>query len=148
MHLDYLSLGFSTLSACLFDSAFVVIMTSQYYTNHLLDQLHNFHHGHISKNDYIAIFEDLTRYSDVREHRSQTITRFVWGEEAFDIALRIDLTFKGLVNAKAHCFKCEGYGHYVYQCPSKSRHVSTVFSDDVDDSKVIEDVLILLRLLV
>jgi len=33
-----------------------------------------------------------------------------------------------------------GYGHYDYQCPSKSRHVSIVPSDDVDDSKVGENV--------
>ena len=33
-------------------------------------------------------------------------------EEAFDVALKIDLAFKMLVNAKARCFKCEGYGHY------------------------------------
>ena len=31
-------------------------------------------------------------------------------EEAFDVALKIDLTFKRLVNAKAWCFRCEGYG--------------------------------------
>jgi len=61
-------------------------------------------------------------------------------EEAFDIALRIDLAFKMLVNVKTRCFKCEGYGHYDYQCPSKSQHVRTVFSDEIDDSKVIEDV--------
>jgi len=91
----------------------------------------------------------------VREHCSHTVTRFVWGlrskirrsmiidsydldtiEEAFDIALKIDLIFKRLVNAKTWCCKCEGYEHYDYQCPSKSRHVSIVFSDDVDDSKV------------
>jgi len=32
-------------------------------------------------------------------------------EEAFDIALRIDLTFKMLVNAKTQCPKSEEYGH-------------------------------------
>ena len=40
---------------------------------------------------------------------------------AFDIALRIDLAFKTLVNAKARCYKSEGYEHYDYQCPSKSQ---------------------------
>ena len=50
------------------------------------------------------------------------------------------MTFKRLVNAKARCSKCEGYGHYDYQCPSKCQHVRTVFSNDVDDSKVVEDV--------
>jgi len=63
-------------------------------------------------------------------------------KEAFDITLKIDLTFKGLVNTKARCSKCVRYGHYHYQCPSKSRHVSIV-SSDVDDSKVVEDVHVL-----
>jgi len=40
-------------------------------------------------------------------------------KEAFDVALKIDLTFKTLVNAKARCSKCEGYGHYDYQYPSE-----------------------------
>ena len=61
-------------------------------------------------------------------------------EKAFDVALKIDLTFIRLVNAKARCSKCEGYGHYDYQYPSKSRHVSIVPSDDVDDLKVVENV--------
>ena len=46
-------------------------------------------------------------------------------EETFDVALKINLTFKKLVNIKARCFKCEGYGHYDYQCPSES-HVRIV----------------------
>jgi len=72
----------------------------------------------MSVQDYIARFEDLTLRCDVREHRSQTVTRFIWGlrsrirhviitssygldtvEETFDVALKIDLTFKRLVNA-------------------------------------------------
>jgi len=61
-------------------------------------------------------------------------------EEAFDVAIKIDLTFKTLVNAKVRRFKCQRYGYYDYQCPSKSQHVRTMFSDDVDDSKVVEDV--------
>ena len=88
------------------------------------------------------------------------ITRFVWGlkskikrfivtgsydldivEEAFDVVLDINSTFKMLVNANALCFKCDGYEHFDYQCSLKSRHVSTV-SSDVDDSKVIEDVYV------
>jgi len=48
-----------------------------------------------------------------------------------------------LVNVKARCSKCEGYGHYDYQCPSENRHVKIVPSDDVDDSKVVEDIHIL-----
>ena len=108
-------------------------MISQNYKNHLLDQLHNFRQGHISVQDYITTFEDLIRHSDVKEHHYETITRFVWGlrpkikcamiigpydldivEEAFDVALRLDLTFKMLVNTKARCSKCEGYEHYDY----------------------------------
>jgi len=61
-------------------------------------------------------------------------------EEAFDVALKIGLTFKTLVSAKALCSKCEGYEHYDYQYPSESQHVRTVLSDDVDDSKVFENV--------
>ena len=95
----------------------------------------------------------------MKEYHSETITRFVWGlqpkikhfmiiglydldivEEAFNVALKIDLTFKTLVNAKARCSMCEGYRHYNYQCLSDSQHVRIVSSDDVDDSKVVEDV--------
>ena len=61
-------------------------------------------------------------------------------EDAFDVALRLDLTFKTLVNAKVRCSKCKGYGHYDYQCPSESQHVRTVPTAEVDDSKVVEDV--------
>ena len=87
----------------------MAIMTSQYYKYHLLDQLHNLRQGYMSVQNYVAIFEDLTRHSNVREHRSETITRFVYDlrpkircvmitssydldtiEEAFDIALKID----------------------------------------------------------
>jgi len=35
-------------------------------------------------------------------------------EEAFDVALKLDLTIKTLVNVKAWCSKCKGYGHYDY----------------------------------
>ena len=61
-------------------------------------------------------------------------------EEAFDVALKLDLTFKTLVNPKAQCSKCKGYGYYDYQCPSECQQVRTVSSNDVDDSKVVEDV--------
>ena len=73
----------------------------------------------MSVQDYITIFKDLTHRIDVSEHQSETINRFVWGlkpkikrgmitgpydlhivEEAFDVTLKIDLTFKMLVNAK------------------------------------------------
>ena len=71
----------------------------------------------MSLQDYITIFKGLTHHSDVRKHHSKTITSLVWGlrskikcamisgsydldtvEEAFDVALKIDLTFKVLVN--------------------------------------------------
>ena len=78
----------------------------------------------MSIQDYIIIFKDLTRRSEVRKHHSETITRFIWGlrlklrcalitgfydldtvEEAFDVVLKLDLTFKTMVNAKAWCSK-------------------------------------------
>jgi len=61
-------------------------------------------------------------------------------EKAFDVALKIDLTITRLANVKSRYSKCEEYGHYDYQCLSKSQHVSIVPSDDVNDSKVVEDV--------
>ena len=61
-------------------------------------------------------------------------------EEAFDVTLKIDLTLKILVNAKTWCYKYERYGHYDYQCLSESQHVKTAPSDDVSNSKMIEDV--------
>ena len=33
----------------------------------------------MSIQDYIAMFKDLTHHSDVREHYSENINRFVWG---------------------------------------------------------------------
>ena len=92
----------------------------------------------MSVQDYIAKFEDLILRCDVREYHSQTVTRFVWGlrskircamitdsydldtvEEDFDVALKIDLTFKKFVNTKVRYSKCEGYEHYDYQYPSR-----------------------------
>jgi len=61
-------------------------------------------------------------------------------EEAFDVVLKIDLTFKMLVNARTRCSKCEEYEYYDYQYPLESQHVRTVPSDDVDDLKVVENV--------
>jgi len=108
-------------------------MSSQHDKDHLFDQLHNLRQGHMSVLDYITIFKDLTHCSNVCEHHSETITMFVLGlrpkirramitgpydldivEEAFDVALKLDLTFKMLVNAKTRCSKCERYGHYDY----------------------------------
>jgi len=131
-------------------------------SHHLLDKLHNLRQDHISVQDYIAIFEDFTHRCDMREHRFQTITRFVSNlkskirhvmindsydfdtvKEAFDVILKIDLTFKRLINVNVRYSKCEGYRHYDYQCPSESQHVRIVPSDNVEDSKVVEDVNIL-----
>ena len=122
----------------------------------------------MSVQNYITKFEDLARRSDVNEHHSETITRFVLclqfkirlamitvfhdldtAEEAFDVPLKIDLTFKTFVNAKARCSnKCEGYRHYDHQCLSESQHVRTVHSNDVDDTKIVENVHVFLRLLI
>jgi len=85
-----------------------------------LDKLHNFRQSDLSVRDYIARFEDLAHRCNVREHRSLTITRFVsslsfdirraiisssygvdFVEDVFDFALKIDLTFKEIVSAKA-----------------------------------------------
>ena len=44
------------------------------------------------------------------------------------------MTLTRLVNTKARCSKCEGHGHYDYQCPSK------IPNYDVDNSKVVKDV--------
>jgi len=51
-------------------------MTSQQYRDPYLDQPHQ---DHMSVHDYIAIFKDLTYRGEVREHPSDTLTRFVWG---------------------------------------------------------------------
>ena len=54
-------------------------MISQHYRDPHLDQLHNPRQGHLSVQDYIVIFKDLIHRSDVSEHPSKTVTRFVWG---------------------------------------------------------------------
>ena len=113
---------------------------------------------------YIAKFDDLTLYCDMRKDRSQTTSKFCLGlrstirgvmitssyhvdsvKEAFHLALELELAFKGIFifKAKEQCFKCEAYRYYDYQCPSTSRHVKIVPSDDVVDSKVVENVYIL-----
>ena len=43
-----------------------------------MNETANVSHGHMSVQDYIAIFQDLTHRSDVREYYSESITRFVW----------------------------------------------------------------------
>ena len=69
------------------------------YRHDLLDKLHNLRQDDLSVTDYIDRFEYLTRHYDVREHRSQTIIRFVYGvdfvENAFDFTLKIDLISRG-----------------------------------------------------
>jgi len=52
-------------------------MTTQYYGDHLLDQLHKLCQGHMSVQDYITIFKDLTHRSNMSEHHLETITKFV-----------------------------------------------------------------------
>jgi len=92
----------------------------EYYRNRLLNQLHCYTISvcDMSVQNYIAKLEDLTFRCNV------IITKFVWSlrfkirramisgsndldtvEEAFDVASKIDLTFKRLVNAKARYFK-------------------------------------------
>ena len=61
-------------------------------------------------------------------------------EEAFVVAIKVDLTFKMLANVKARCSNCGWYEHCDYQCPLESQHVRTELSEDVDDLKVVEDV--------
>jgi len=59
-------------------------------------------------------------------------------EEAFDVALKIGLTLKTLVNVKARCSK-----HYDYQCPSvlllertsESSSFGTIVSTDPDSNR-------------
>ena len=82
-------------------------MTSHHYRDPYLEQRYNLHQGHMFVYNYIDIFNNLTHCSEVREHPSETVTRFVWGlrpnmkramitgpydldtvEEAFDIALK------------------------------------------------------------
>jgi len=101
-------------------------LTNQCYRDSLLDQLYNLCQGPMSVQDYITILKDLIHRSDVREHHSKTITRFIWDlrpkigrakvtgsydldtvKEAFDVASKLNLTFKTLVNAKARYSKCE-----------------------------------------
>jgi len=117
----------------------------------------------MSVQDYIKLFDNLTIHCDMREDCYQTISRFCSGlrsdirramltisyhvdsiEEAFHLALELELSFRGIFisKAKEHCSKCEGYKHY-YQYPSNSRHVNIVPSDNVDDSRVVENVYVL-----
>ena len=79
--------------------------------------------GHMSVQDYITKFKDLTHCCDVREHHSETITKFVWGlwpkirramitdsynlevvEEAFDVALKIDFNFQNISQCQGPMF--------------------------------------------
>jgi len=69
-------------------------------------------------------------------------------EEAFDVALKIDLTFKRLVDAKAWCSRCEEYRHYDYHCSSKSQHVSMYLVMMLTTRNLLRMSTFLLRLLV
>ena len=40
------------------------------------------------------------------------------------------------------CSKCREFEHYDYQCPSKSQHTDNVYIDDIDNSKIVENVCI------
>ena len=64
------------------------------------------------------------------------------------LPLKIDLTFRRLVNTKVRCSKREGYRHYDYQCPLESQRGRTVPSDDVDGLRLLRMFTFLLRLLV
>ena len=104
----------------------------------------------MSTQDYIVVFKNLIHRSDVREHHSKTITRFIWDlrpkigrakvtgsydldtvKEPFDVTLKLNLTFKTLVNAKTQYSKCDRYRHY-YQCPLESQHIRIVPTEDVE----------------
>ena len=54
------------------------------------------------------------------------------------------MSFKGIFifKSREQCSKREGYEHYDYQYPSKSRHVNIGPSVDVDDSRSVEDVYV------
>jgi len=77
--------------------------------------------------DYKAIFKELTHRSDVREHHSETITRFIWGlglkircvmiigsydldtveeavEEAFGCCIKDRLYFKNICQCQGPVF--------------------------------------------
>jgi len=65
-------------------------------------------------------------------------------EETSHLVLELELSFKRVFISKTReqYSKCEGYEHYDYQCPSKNRYVNIMPSDDVDDSRVVENVYI------
>ena len=71
-------------------------------------------------------------------------------KEAFDFALKLNLTFKGLLIAKAweESSKCKGYGYYDYQCPSESRHIRIMPSNMLMIQKLLRMSTFFLRLLV
>ena len=82
------------------------------------------------------------------------------------MSLRAPLHKGSTFKTRKRCFTCEGYGHhaykcslikcskygefghYDYQCPSKSLHIDIVSVNDFDNLRIVEDVHILLRLLV
>ena len=40
------------------------------------------------------------------------------------------------------CFKCGEFGHYDYQCPQKSQHSHIVRTDDINNSRIVDDIYI------
>ena len=86
-------------------------------------------------------------------------------KETFLLALELESSLRAPLNrstfkTRERCFTCEGYGHHAnecssikcsncgefrhngYQCPSKSQHTNNVQIDDIDNSKIVEDVQI------
>ena len=54
--------------------------------------------------------------------------------------MKVRLDFRNTSQCQGPSSKCKGYGHYEYQCFSECQHVRTMSSNDVDDSKVIENI--------
>jgi len=52
----------------------------------------------------------------------------------------MDITYE---RPSIKCSNCEEFEHYNYQCPSKSQHTDNAQIDDIDNSKIVEDVHIL-----
>ena len=122
----------------------------------------------VSVRDYITIFDNLTlrcdmttllpdhaRFcsglrSDIRHAMliSSYHMELCWRSFSFSFRARIIFQRDFISKVREQCSKCEGYEHYDYQCPSKSRHVNVVPSDNVDDSRIIDDVYVPSRLLV
>lgn len=83
-------------------------------------------------------------------------------EEAFLLALELEPSFRAPLDrrltsiarkrfSRCHhayqclikCPECDGIGHYDFQWPTKSLHTETVHINDIDHSRINEDVFIL-----